>query len=59
MLVTYKANYTLEYSYKEIVKLFGGLTKEYSNHYNMKNILISIIIHNVSNATIISVLAIG
>lgn len=37
MLVTYKANYTLEYSYKEITKLFGGYTKEYPvNHYNDK-----------------------
>ena len=37
MLVTYNANYTLEYSYKETVKLFGGLIKEYPvNHYNDK-----------------------
>lgn len=33
MLVTYKANYTLEYSYKEITKLFGGYTKEYPVDY--------------------------
>ena len=33
MLVTYKAIYKLEYSYKETIKLFGGRTKKYPVHY--------------------------
>lgn len=33
MLVAYKANYKLEYSYKETIKFFGGRTKERPVHY--------------------------
>lgn len=33
MLVAYKAIYKLEYTYKEVVTLFGGRIKEYPVHY--------------------------